>query len=419
MEELPRSGHSLPGLDSGSGGWRQAVEDPGPDRYAHGLAATVARAPPEPMDADIIAKQRTAMEEHGLDALVASSPENLAYTTGFVVPSQLLMRWRHAICIVDRSGRTTMIAIDMEETTVRAHAAFDAIRVYREFTDDPIQEVAGALRDMGLAEATVGVEMDHLPARDCATLRTLLPKAVLAAADGIFGKLRQVKSARETTLLRTVSRITDSAIGQTLAGARPGMTELELAGQLTGRLFSGGAQHFKLMIIASGERSQFPNVGPTHRRLRQGDLVRMEIFGVLDGYHAGVCRTAVVGAPTGEQARIWDNLVECKYRVMDLIRPGAHARTVYRRFLEKFDELGLAPISFVGHGIGVFLHEEPYLGRYGEEVLEEGMVVAIEPLVYIPGRMGLQNKDMLRVTRDGCELLSDATATDRLIRIGS
>ena len=93
-------------------------------------------------------------------------------------------------------------------------------------------------------------------------------------------------------------------------------------------------------------------------------------------------------------------------------------RTVYRRFLEKFDELGLEPISFVGHGIGVFLHEEPYLGRYGEEVLEEGMVVAIEPLVYIPGRMGLQNKDMLLVTRDGCELLSDATDTDKLIRVG-
>ena len=190
-----------------------------------------------------------------------------------------------------------------------------------------------------------------------------------------------------------------------------------MAGELTGRIYSGGAQHFKLMIIASGERSQFPNVGPTGRALGEGDLIRMEIFGVLDGYHAGVCRTAVVGEPTAEQARIWDNLIECKRLVMDLIRPGAHARTVYRRFLEKFDELGLEPISFVGHGIGVFLHEEPYLGRYGEEVLEEGMVVAIEPLVYIPGRMGLQNKDMLLVTRDGCELLSDATDTDALIRI--
>ena len=370
------------------------------------------------MDQDIIAKQRTVMQEQGLDALIASSPENLAYTTGLVVPSQLLMRWRHAMCIVDRSGHTTMVTIDMEETTVKAHAAFDEIRVYREFTDDPIREVAEALKDRGLAGARVGVEMEYLPAGDFATLRNLLPEADLVAADGIFRDIRQVKTAREIELLRSLSRITDRAIGETLAHARPGMTELDMAGELTGRIFSGGAQHFKLMIIASGERSQFPNVGPTDRALREGDLIRMEIFGVVDGYHAGVCRTAVVGSPTEEQARIWDNLIECKYLVMDLIKPGAHARTVYQRFLEKFDELGLEPISFVGHGIGVFLHEEPYLGRYGEEVLEEGMVVAIEPLVYIPGRMGLQNKDMLLVTRDGCELLSDATDTDRLIRIG-
>ncbi len=370
------------------------------------------------MDADIIAKQQTVMEAQGFDALIAASPENLAYTTGFVVPSQLLMRWRHAMCIVDRSGHTTMVTIDMEETTVKAHAAFDDIRVYREFTDDPMREVADALMDRGLAGSRVGVEMDYLPARDFATLRGLLPEADFVAADEVFGKLRQVKSPREIDLLRSLSRITDGAIGGTLAHARPGMTELEMAGELTARIFSGGAQDFKLMIIASGERSQFPNVGPTDRALRDGDLIRMEIFGVLDGYHAGVCRTAVVGEPTAEQARIWDNLTECKYLVMELIKPGAHAKTVYRRFLEKFDELGLEPISFVGHGIGVFLHEEPYLGRYGEEVLEEGMVVAIEPLVYIPGRMGLQNKDMLLVTEDGCELLSDATATDKLIRIG-
>ena len=370
------------------------------------------------MDDDVIAKQRKAMEERGLDALVASSPENLAYTAGLVVPSQRLMRWRHAMCIVEPSGHTTMVTIDMEETTVRAHAAFDHTRVYREFTDDPMQEAADALEDRGLAAGAVGVEMEHLPAGDFATLRRRLPGASLVAADDLFRDLRQVKTAREIGRLRTLSRITDRAIGETLARARPGMSELDMAGELTGRLFSLGAQDFELMIVASGERSQFPNVGPTHRTLRAGDLIRMEIFGVIDGYHAGVCRTAVVGRPTPEQARIWDNLIECKRLVMDLVRPGAHAKAVYQRFLEKFDELGLEPISFVGHGIGVFLHEEPYLGRYGEKTLEQGMVLAIEPLVYIPGRMGLQNKDMLLVTRDGCELLSDVTDTDRLMEVG-
>jgi Xaa-Pro dipeptidase len=212
--------------------------------------------------------------------------------------------------------------------------------------------------------------------------------------------------------------LTDRAIGDTLREARVGMTELDLAGSLLSRLFAGGADNYKLMIIASGERSQFPNVGPTERKLQQGDLIRMEIFGQKHGYLAGVCRTAVVVKPTPEQEKIWSNLVECKYLVMDMIKPGARCKEIYQTFLKKFGELGFEPISFVGHGIGLFLHEEPYMGRYGAETLEEGMVGAFEPLVYIPGRMGLQNKDMFCVTKTGCELLSDYTPTDSLLRVG-
>lgn len=370
------------------------------------------------MNEEIIRKQRRAMKLHGLEALVASSPENLAYTVGFVVPSQLLMRWRHAMCVVDASGGTMMLTIDMEETTVRSHVTCDEVRVYQEFTDDPMLVLAHALSEHGLANSMIGIEMEYLPAKDFATLTRALPRAKFAPADAIFHELRQVKTAEEAGLLKQLSRITDEAIGGTLRAAQTDMTELELAGQLTGRIFSNGAHDFKLMIIASGERSQYPNVGPSDRRLCAGDLIRMEIFGVCNGYHAGVCRTAVVGKATPEQTQIWRNLIECKYLVMDSIKPGAKARQIYARFLEKFEELGLKPISFVGHGIGVYLHEEPYLGRYGNATLEAGMVLAIEPLVYIPGRMGLQNKDMLLVTEAGCELLSDATPTDELMEVG-
>jgi Xaa-Pro aminopeptidase len=196
------------------------------------------------------------------------------------------------------------------------------------------------------------------------------------------------------------------------------MSEMDLAGLLLSSLFAGGAQNYKLMIIASGERSQFPNVGPTDRRLKAGDLIRMEIFGQKDGYLAGVCRTAVVGDATPEQYKIWANLIECKYLVMDLIKPGASCPEIYRKFLQKFGELGFEPISFVAHGIGLHLHEEPYMGRYGEEIVQAGMVGAFEPLVYIPGRFGMQNKDMFCVTEKGCELLSDYTPTDSLLRVG-
>jgi Xaa-Pro aminopeptidase len=367
------------------------------------------------MDAEIIAKQQEAIQAAGLDALIALSPENVTYTAGLVVPSQSLMRWRHAACVVTADGRVSMVVIDMEATTVSGLGQVKDVRVYREFVDDPMDKLAELVTDLKLDRSKIGIEMDFLPAGDFQLLTRKLPQAGFVPAENIFNRLREVKTAAELALMRKVSRLTDGAIGGALKEARAGMTEMDLAGLLTSRIFAGGAENFKLMIIASGERSQYPNVGPSDRVLKRGDLIRMEIFGVVNGYHAGVCRTAVVGGPDPEQKKIWRNLIECKYLVMDLVKPGAKCKEIYHAFLKKFSELGFEPISFVGHGIGLFLHEEPYMGRYGDRVLEEGMVAAIEPLAYIPRRMGLQNKDMLAVTRSGCELLSDVTPTDELI----
>ena len=370
------------------------------------------------MDTEIISRLKKRMVDEGLDAIIAGSPENVTYVSGFVVPSQSLMRWRHAAVIVTADGHLSMVAIDMEATTVKAHARIDDLRIYREFTDDPMDKLAESIGALKLDRGKVGIELEFLPAKDFATLQQKLPAVHWAPADAIFNKARQIKTPGELALLRSLSKLTDEAIGNALGSAKAGMSETELAGTLLTSLFGGGAESYKLMIIASGERSQFPNVGPVERKLQKGDIIRMEIFGQKNGYLAGVCRTAVVGHATPEQYEIWANLIECKYLVLDLIKPGASCPEIYRKFLQKFGELGFEPISFVAHGIGLHLHEEPYMGRYGNETVEAGMVGAFEPLVYIPGRFGMQNKDMFSVTDEGCELLSDVTPADTLLRVG-
>ncbi|MGH7798838.1 MAG: M24 family metallopeptidase [Candidatus Binatia bacterium] len=370
------------------------------------------------MDQEIISRLKKRIVDAGLDAIVAVSPENVTYVSGFVVPSQSLMRWRHAAVIVTADGRVSMVAIDMEATTVKAHAGVDDLRIYREFTDDPMDKLGDALKDLKLERGKVGMEFEFLPTKDFATLQKNLPAVQWLAADAILNKARQSKTPKELALLRSLSKLTDKALGDALRSAKVGTSEMELAGTLLTSLFGGGAESYKLMIIASGERSQFPNVGPTDRKLQKGDIIRMEIFGQKNGYLTGVCRTAVVGDAKPEQYKIWSNLIECKYLVMDLIKPGASCADVYGKFLQKFSELGFEPISFVAHGIGLHLHEEPYMGRYGNEIVEAGMVGAFEPLVYIPGRFGMQNKDMFCVTEKGCELLSDVTPTDTLLRVG-
>ena len=98
------------------------------------------------MDQEIVTRLVAQIRNAGLDAIIALSPENVTYVSGFVVPSQSLMRWRHAICIVTADGRISMVAIDMEANTVKAHAGIDDLRVYREFTEDPMDKLAETLR---------------------------------------------------------------------------------------------------------------------------------------------------------------------------------------------------------------------------------------------------------------------------------
>ena len=115
-----------------------------------------------PVRAEIVERLRGAMRERGLDALVACSPENVAYLAGLVVPSQPLMRWRHAFCIVPLDGPTAMVVVDMEEHTVRSRVPGPRYYVWREFAGDCMAVVAEALRDLGLADARLGLELDYL-----------------------------------------------------------------------------------------------------------------------------------------------------------------------------------------------------------------------------------------------------------------
>jgi Xaa-Pro dipeptidase len=371
------------------------------------------------MRTDVIAREAAAMRAAGLDAVVSCSPENFAYVTGFVSPTQPLMRWRHAMAVVRADKGVALAVVDMEASTIRAKAGEGVeIAVWREFKFDAMVVLADLLTRHGLAAGRIGLEFDYLPAADFADLGRLLPQAQFSPFQAQLARLRQIKSAEEIEILRKLSRIADCAIAEAYEAVSAGATEMDIAAALTRGVYRHGAEYFKLMIVATGERSVFPNVGATERVLKRGDVCRVEIFPMIAGYHAGVCRTAAVGAPPPEAERIWANLTACKHMLLGAIKPGASSRAIYDLYLKKTDELKLPRISFVGHGIGLHLHEDPYLGPTEDMALEAGMVLGIEPLIYQTGfGFGMQNKDMVLVTERGCELLSDCTDTDRLIMV--
>ncbi|WP_011581722.1 MULTISPECIES: M24 family metallopeptidase [Chelativorans] len=365
------------------------------------------------------------MKNEGLDAIVTSSPENFAYVMGFVVPTQPLLRHRHAMTILTADGRASLFGVDMEASTIAGKAPDMPLTVWREFHDDPMVVLAGALKEAGLGEAVIGLEMDYLPAGDFTRLVAQMPKARFVACERQLSRARQIKTPEEVTLIHRLSRIADQAIADSFAGVRAGDTELDIAAILTRRIYEIGAENFKLLIVATGERSQLPNVGPTDRVLTKGDICRVEIFSVINGYQAGVCRTAYVQEPPAMADEIWKLMIECKYAILEKIRPGASCLAIYQDFIARLSRLNLPPISFVGHGIGLHLHEDPYLGTTpilghpGQDaVLEENMVLGFEPLCYRTGfGFGVQNKDVLHVTATGSQLLSDYSNTDVLIRI--
>lgn len=369
------------------------------------------------MRQDVIARQVAAMKLAGLDALVAISPENFAYVAGFVSPTQSLMRWRHAMALVTADGRSALVSVDMEASTIRAKAPPGTeIAVWHEFKFEAMKVLADLLRKHGLAAARIGIEMDYLPVGDFAALRDLVPQANFLPAERILTRLREIKTPNEIEILRRLSRIADKAITDAYHSVDAGSSEMDIAAALTRSVYEQGAEYFKLMIVATGERSVFPNVGPTARVLKLGDVCRVEIFPMIAGYHAGVCRTAAIGTAPPQAERIWANLTACKHLLLDVIKPGASSRSIYDLYLDKLAELNLPPISFVGHGIGLHLHEDPYLGATEDQPLEAGMVLGIEPLIYETGfGFGMQNKDMILVTENGCELLSDYLDTDALL----
>ncbi len=356
-----------------------------------------------------------AIRDKGLDAIIAISPENFTFISGYSVPTQTLMRWRHAAVICTADGRHAKLCVDMEETTVRGIDPDANLYVWKEFEYDAMDTLARCLRDLGVDEGAIGLEMDYMPAGDFTGLAGKLPKARFSPFEATLAELRQIKDDYEIEHIREASRICDYAILEAFNSVRAGSSEMDIASTLYQKVAEKKADQLKLMIVATGPRSELPNVGPTDRILQDGDVCRVEIFTQVKGYLAGVCRTAVVGSPPPHAERVYGNLVECKHMLLDEIKPGASSRNIYEKFTGKLRQLDMPPIGFVGHGIGQHLHEDPYLGPYADHEIKAGMVLGIEPLVYRTGHgFGMQLKDIIVVTDTGCELLSDVSDTDVL-----
>jgi Xaa-Pro dipeptidase len=365
---------------------------------------------------EILAKTRRAMDERGLDAVVATSPENVAYASGAAPPSQRTVRSRLAAAIIPAEGETEVIAVALEGPVVRTQSRLDSIQLYQEFVEDPIEVFAQSLRRRGLDQGTIGVEETHLSYAAYSKLVATLPKARFMPVDEFFSDLRIVKTAAEIEAIRDIGAAAQRIHGDVCATFGAGATEREIANFVAERYAEEGGDGLTMLVVGSGPRSAAVNAPATSRVLEHGDMLRLDIIGTKAHYHSDVARTAVVGEPTDEQQQVYDLLLGVHRRCLEALRPGVLSSDVYRIYSEAMKAADLPPYHFVGHGLGITLHEEPFVNELKSIPLEEGMVLCIEPLTLLEGRFGVQIEDEVLITADGYEPFSEA---GELLRLGS
>jgi len=240
-------------------------------------------------------------------------------------------------------------------------------------------------------------------------LKEFCPRNVkLISATGLVESLREVKDEGEIEGIKNCLKLHFKAIDFMKKVVKPGLTELQVALKLEQFVKSHGAGFSFTPIIASGPNSCYPHARATERLIRDNEGVLLDFGMDINGYKSDLTRNIFLGRITPRVKQVFDALTLAQREAISMIKPGvacsqvdAQARKVLRKF-------GLAKYfgHSLGHGVGLDIHEAPRLSSQSTSILEAGMVVTVEPGVYIPGEFGIRVEDMVLVTKEGCEVLS-------------
>jgi Xaa-Pro aminopeptidase len=360
------------------------------------------------------------VSQTGVDGIVLLSPQGFTYATGLRIVSHPLMRWRHAAALVGRDGIEGVMAIDMEELFVSDALPGTPLAVWKEFVEEPMDTLAGLIRRVwGTGPLTIGIELDFLPAGRMVMLERLLPGVTWVAIDSAVEHARARKTPSELDVVRSLSLSADRALLTALEATTAGDTEAELGERIISALYATGVSEHRFLIAASGTQTQYANAGPTGKVIEDGDLLRVEVFAGANGYQAGVARTAVMGAPSAEIEDHWAIVSGARTAGIELIRPGADPRAIYAAYTAALGPLSQHAIAFFGHGMGLDMHELPYISASSTDEIAEGAIIGVEPFAMIPGRFGFQVKDVVAVTADGYEMVSNLLDGGELYVVGA
>ncbi|TMD83874.1 MAG: aminopeptidase P family protein [Chloroflexi bacterium] len=342
---------------------------------------------------------RSRLTELDLDALAVTAPENTRYLSGFTGTLGYLVITGEREDILGDSRYWLQMEEEAPGFTLVQSVASSGLLVL----------LADRLKELGLRR--VGFESQHLTVDQHRRLAATHPAEVeLVATAGLVEELRLLKTPHEVELLRQVAGIASRAFDRVRSGVRPGLRERDVAFLLeqTFRELGADGPAFDT-IVAAGEHGALPHGRASDRVLAHGDMVVVDFGALAGGYNSDTTRTIVVGEPTPEQARVIDAVRQAQKESMALMRPGVTADAVDRRAREVLAGEANAFGHGLGHGIGLAVHERPFLSASDQTPLQAGMVITNEPGIYRPGWGGVRLEEMVLVTEAGPQVLTPAS----------
>jgi D-alanyl-D-alanine dipeptidase len=344
-----------------------------------------------------------AVERQGLEGLLVAPGPDLAYLTGHSPPplERLTM-------LVLAAGRDPLLVVPaLERLLAEAAPGSEGLDIvdWGDARDDPYAIVAGAI---GAGRYAI---TDHTWASHLLALQRTSTERTFVSTGEAIPLLRAVKDPEEIERLRAAGSAADAVFAEVLAIGFEGRAEREVATALARMLQEHGHQRAEFTIVGSG-----PNAASSHhdsgdRRIAAGDAVVMDFGGVMNQYCSDITRTVFVGEPTAEQRQVYDVVRAAQQAAFEAVRPGVQAQEVDRAARGVIAAAGYGErfVHRTGHGIGLEVHEAPYIVEGDATALEPGMAFSDEPGIYLEGRFGVRIEDQVVVTADGGERLNEAT----------
>lgn len=358
-----------------------------------------------------IARVAEELRSASLDALLVSTPVSMGYLHGFYEGAGE----RFMALAIHPSGDYRLICPALSETQAR-RAGIQDVRPWRD-GDDPMAEFRQLAKEWDLRSAVIAVDND-MSAKMLLDIQAVLPAALFRPGAEVLAKLMRVKDESELQAMREAGRIVDETFRAVLPKIRSGMTERQLQRLITDDVRERGGEP-TFCIIGTGANSAEPHHLTDDSPIEQDAVLILDFGCSFQGYQSDITRTIHVGKAGDEARRVYEIVLRSHLAGCEAAKPGVAAEMVDRAARKVIVDAGYGEFFFhrTGHGIGMQVHEEPYIVEGNTLPLEPGHCFSVEPGIYLAGRFGVRIENCVTVTSTGCSSLN-APPPDTLVEVG-